>query len=377
MRRMTTLAALVGLVAAACGTPTTTTTTPPSTQPAAPQQTTTTPPPSTSPQESEAPGSVVFFGYEDSFLPDVLQPFEARTGIQVETPAFADEDETEAKLRAGFQADVVELCSGEAGSMIEAGLLQPIDTSRIEAWDQIFSSFKEGEDVIDDQGNVWIVPLQGGPFGIVYLADEVEPITSYQQLFFGDYEGDIAVSEEPVSTIWDMAMALGYGPQVDDITDDQVVEAVDALIATDRIRTTWSEDGDLIQLLATGEVVAAAHATPDIAEALQEEGINAVYVAPSEGQILWKCGHGISANAKNLDAAYALINHYLDPEMQLVFAEEYGYMASNSAILDVAPPELVEELRLDDPGAIDQVTIPEGLPENEEFWDDQWQRFAG
>ena len=358
MRRSVIAIATMALVLAACGGGTTTTTAAESVG-------------------TSGGGTVVFFGYEDSFLPDVLEPFEEATGIDVKTPAFADEDETEAKLRAGFEADVVELCSGEAGSMIEAGLLQPVDTGRIDDWDAIFPSFKEGEDVVDEEGNVWIVPLQGGPFGIVYLADEVEPITSYQQLFFGEFEGDIAVSEEPVSTIWDMAMALGYGPRVDEITNDQVVEAVDALIALDRIRTTWSEDGDLIQLFATGEIVAAAHATPDIAAALQEEGIDAVYVAPAEGQILWKCGHGLAANAKNLDAAYRLINHYLSPEMQLVFAEEYGYLASNSKILDVAPPELVEELRLDDPGAVDQVTIPEGLPDDEEFWDDQWQRFAG
>ena len=308
MRRSVIAIATMALVLAACGGGTTTTTAAES-------------------AGTSGGGTVVFFGYEDSFLPDVLEPFEEATGIDVKTPAFADEDETEAKLRAGFEADVVELCSGEAGAMIEAGLLQPVDTGRIDDWDAIFPSFKEGEDVVDEDGNVWIVPLQGGPFGIVYLADEVEPITSYEQLFFGDYEGDIAVSEEPVSTIWDMAMALGYGPRVDEITNDQVVDAV--------------------------------------------------YVAPAEGQILWKCGHGLAANAKNLDAAYRLINHYLSPEMQLVFAEEYGYLASNSKILDVAPPELVEELRLDDPGAVDQVTIPEGLPDDEEFWDEQWQRFAG
>lgn len=331
----------------------------------------------TSAQPAQPSGSVVFFGYEDSFLPEVLDPFVESTGVEVNTPAFGDEDETEAKLRAGFQADVVEMCSGEAGSLIEAGLVQPIDTSRIDKWDAIFDSFKEGEDVVDEDGNVWIVPLQGGPFGIVYLEDETGPITSYDQLFFGDVGGDIAVSEEPVSTIWDVAMALGYGPGIEEITDDQAIEAVDALVDIDRIRTTWSEDGDLIQLFATGEIVAASHATPDIAEALLEEDINAVYVAPEEGQILWKCGQGIAADAQNLDAAYLLINHYVDAEMQLIFAEEYGYMASNSEILDIADQELIADLGLDDPGSIDLVTIPEGLPDKEDLWDEEWQRFAG
>ncbi len=325
-----------------------------------------------------ASSTVVFFGYEDSFLDSVLDPFVESTGMDVKTPAFADEDETETKLRAGFEADVVELCAGEVGSMIESGLLQPVDTSRISAWDSVFDSVKAGEGVIAENGDVYIVPLQGGPFGIVYLAEEVTtPITSYSQLFDPGFDGDIAVSEESISTIWDVAMALGHGPEVDQITDAQVVEAVDVLTGLDTVRTTWSEDGDLVQLFAAGEIIAANHATPDIAEALQDEGINAVYVAPEEGQILWKCGQGISANATNLDGAYALINHYLDPEMQLIFAEEYGYLASNSEILDIAPQELVDDLGLADPGAIDLVTIAEGLPDNEDFWEEEWSRFAG
>jgi len=85
-------------------------------------------------QPSTPSGSVVFFGHEDSFLLDVLNPFVESTGVEVNRREFDDEDETETKLRAGFQADVVEICSGEAGSLIEAGLVQPIDTGRIDKW---------------------------------------------------------------------------------------------------------------------------------------------------------------------------------------------------------------------------------------------------
>ncbi len=322
--------------------------------------------------------SVVFFAYEDTFLPDVLIPFKKSTGIVVNTPAFADEDEIETKLRAGFKADVVELCAGEVSSMIESNLLQTIDPSRIKDWGAIFDSFKQGEGVVSPAGDIYIVPLNGGPFGIVYLADEVAtPIKSYKQFFSSGLGGDIAVNSEPVSTIWDMANSLGYGPEVKNISNDQVVEAVDALIALDTIRTTWSNDGDLIQLFAAGEIVAANHTTPEIAVKLQEVGINAVYVAPEEGQIMWSCGLGISANATHVDAAYELINHYLDPNMQLIVSREYIYFASNSRILEVASPDLVEELSLADPGSSEKPGLSEALPDDELFWDEQWGRFGG
>ena len=98
-------------------------------------------------------GTLVFFAYEDSFLPDVLDSFrEQHPDLMIETPAFADEDETETKLRAGFRADVVELCAGEVGDMVSGGLLAPIDTSRIDDWDLILPIFRDGLGTVGDSG---------------------------------------------------------------------------------------------------------------------------------------------------------------------------------------------------------------------------------
>ena len=154
-------------------------------------------------------GTLVFFAYEDSFLPDVLDPFrEMHPDLAIETPAFADEDETETKLRAGFRADVVELCAGEVGDMVSGGLLAPIDTSRIDDWDLILPIFRDGLGTVDDTGNAYMVPLQGGASGLIYNTDMVAGgISSFEELFFGDWDGTIAVSNEPINTIGDMLLA--------------------------------------------------------------------------------------------------------------------------------------------------------------------------
>jgi spermidine/putrescine-binding protein len=331
-------------------------------------------------QGSGISGTLVMFAYEDSFLPRVMDPFEAaHPELTVQKPNFEDEEEAETKLRAGFQADIVEMCAGETGGMIAGGLLQPIDTTRIDDWDKIFPLFLGGEGTVDDAGNVYMVPLQGGTSGIIYNTDAIpEGISSYQELFFGDYEGYIAISESYGNSIADMALALGYGPDIWAIDATQVAEAVDQLIALKgtRIRTTFAGDADLVNLLATQEVVASAHGFPSLVATLAEAGVNADYVAPAEGEISWVCGHGISATAQNVDAAYALINHYLSVESQVAFAEEEEYLATNSRVLEEADPEVIAQYGLDAPGEAYTGAIPESEPENDEVWLDEWRRYV-
>ena len=76
------------------------------------------------------------------------------------------------KLQNGFQADVINVCTEETQRMVDLGLLQPIDTSRIEAWDTLFPSLKDQEGVMVD-GEVYMVPNVGGTSGIIYNPEEV------------------------------------------------------------------------------------------------------------------------------------------------------------------------------------------------------------
>ena len=52
----------------------------------------------------------------------------------------------------------------------------------------------------------------------------------------------------------------------------------------------------------------------------------------------WMCGMGISANAENVPAAYAWLNHFLSTDIQKYFAEKWNYLASNEKTLaDLEP----------------------------------------
>ena len=52
----------------------------------------------------------------------------------------------------------------------------------------------------------------------------------------------------------------------------------------------------------------------------------------------------LSADAQNVDAAYAAMNYYISPPTQSFYAESYTYIVSDQRTLDELEPALVQEL---------------------------------
>jgi spermidine/putrescine-binding protein len=82
----------------------------------------------------DAPIIFEWSGYEDPLLnPAYMQKYPEGP----EFSFFGDEDEAFEKLRAGYKADVAHPCSQSIIKWREAGLLQPLDTSKIAGWNDI------------------------------------------------------------------------------------------------------------------------------------------------------------------------------------------------------------------------------------------------
>src|SRR5262249_20630342 len=60
---------------------------------------------------------------------------------------FGDEDEAFEKLRAGFKADLAHPCSQSVLKWREAGLLQPLDTSKIAGWKDLLPGIMAMKDL--------------------------------------------------------------------------------------------------------------------------------------------------------------------------------------------------------------------------------------
>ncbi len=322
-----------------------------------------------------ATGSITFFAYEDAFEPELLDPFTAANpDADVRTAAFSSGDETVTKLQGGFQADVVNVCVEDTVRMVNLGLLQPIDTSRIPAWDSMFPAFKDLEGVSVD-GEVYLVPMVGGSSGIMYDAEEVpEGFDSYASVFDEAYAGRIGLDDDPLSGIAIAAMAIGITDPLN--LDDAELEQVKAFLIEKKplLRSLVKGDSDQYQLFKSDEIDVVVPGYKGSTETLKKDGEPVEYAIANEGQLTWTCGYSIGANAANVDGAYALINHYAQPETQGWQAENFFYLVSNEATLDAVSAKTVEEAGLEDPGSFENA-IPYSVPENYDAWQQVWREF--
>jgi spermidine/putrescine transport system substrate-binding protein len=319
-------------------------------------------------------GTVTLFGYEDNFVPEVIDPFlEANPDLNVQTAVFGSNDEAVTKLQNGFQADVINVCTEETGRMVDLGLLQPIDTSRIDAWNTLFPSLKEQDGVVVD-GEVYMIPNVGGTSGIIYNPDEVpQGVDSYRDLFEDPaLAGQVTLEDSAATVIAITALALGHEDPFA-LSEEDITEIKDYLIEhKSAIRALFKGDADFLSLYRTGEII-AGFGYHDYRAAMTREEIPVEFV-PGEGSLAWICGMSLSANTQNEDAAYAAMNHYISPQTQSFYAETYTYLVSDQRTLDELKPALVEELGLDDPSQLD-AAIALQLPENYDLWLDAYREF--
>ena len=319
-------------------------------------------------------GTIRLYSYSDGFDPKYMETFfETYPNIQLETAAFGSNEEAVAKIQAGFEADVINSCVDEATlEMVNKGMYQPLDVSRLEHWDDIWPGMKELPGVVVD-GDVYIVPVDAGTAGIMYNADEITtPPTSWTDLFDPQYAGRASLEDLAITALDVGALANGIENPLE-MTPDQLEMVKQFLIDhRDQFRTFWKGEADVKAQFKSGEIVIAS-GYPGTAKSLRKEGVNVQFVAAEEGQMLWTCGYGISPDIaeENLDAAYALLNWYTSLPPQVYAATNWNYLTSNQGIIDAVPQKVVEEASLDSLFTLENA-IPASPPDDRASWVAAW-----
>jgi spermidine/putrescine transport system substrate-binding protein len=357
-RRMTGLVAVVLVVAAACSSDG--------------DKGAATPSASSSGAPAALTGTVRIFSFEDELVPEVLDPFkEANPDLKVETATFSSSDEAVTKLQAGFQADLVNVCVRDTQRLSDLGLIQPIDTSKVTDWDSIIPAFKNFQGVQVD-GTTYMVPNEGGIAGLIWNPKEVpDGLTSWKDVFENPaLAGKATIEDSPYYAIAIAALALGYQDPYA-LTDEDLQKVKDYFIAhKDQFRTFYEGDSQFLNLYKSGEIVGGMGFN-DYPVTLSQTGQDATFLPASEGTLTWTCGWAVPKSAQNVDAAYALINHYLAPPAQDFYAKTYNYWISNQKSIDALPDDVVKALSLDHPDVM-QTAIATQIAPNYDEWLKVW-----
>ena len=196
-------------------------------------------------------------------MPGYIKGFtEQYPDVNLRASAYDSGDAAIAKLRAGFEADVINLCVEEDAEMaVKLGLVQPLDISRIENWDRIFPGFlklpgrhharrqalhgprrrRSHRPALRHHGGLARPDLVQGP---------VRP----------EVQGQGRDDRLPVTAIQIGALALGYTDPLH-LTDEQLENVKNLYIEAKKngqFRTFYQTDSDQVTLFKGHEVVAHA-----------------------------------------------------------------------------------------------------------------------
>jgi spermidine/putrescine transport system substrate-binding protein len=287
----------------------------------------------------------VLFQWEDYVDPPFLAQYRNARGEAPQTSIYADEDEALAKMRAGFKPDVMGPCYYEFPRWQEAGLLQPVDTTKLTNWNKISPALRDLPGISAGPGKVWFVPHYWGNTSITYrtdLAPEYVGHESWDILFDPKYKGRVAVLEGVDDTVPFIARMIGVDAYNMSDADWQKVQAkLKELIG--QVRFVSSDDTSLAQGLASGELVAAM-SWRVIYATLKAQGKPVAYMNPPGGMFTYVCGLAIHKDAKNYDKAVALVDSSLSDEAAHYTIDHIGDGPANVQALEKEPDAEFERL---------------------------------
>ncbi|MBM3584858.1 MAG: hypothetical protein FJX36_10690 [Alphaproteobacteria bacterium] len=107
-------------------------------------------------------------------LPEFHQAFIDKNGGSPSFTFFAELEEALNKIIAGYKADVSHPCASSVDKWVDAGIVKPIDTARVEQWDNIFPLMRDIPTVHRAEGGAWMMPWDWGNSSILYRSDLVD-----------------------------------------------------------------------------------------------------------------------------------------------------------------------------------------------------------
>ena len=281
-------------------------------------------------------------GYD---IPELLGQYQEKHGVYPDMAPYASSNDALAKVRSGFVVDVLHPCNSNAPLWVDAGVVQPIDTSKLSHWDDVIPSLKT---IAAVDGKTWFAPMDWGQTSVTYRTDLVDfpdGEESWSVLWDERYKGRVAMIGNEGDSWW--CAAIYAGVPFDEIETDENIEKIARLLREQvpLVRMYTDDMTSVEQALASGEL-AAAMTWNSSAVALKAEGVPVEFASPKEGALTWVCGAMIHVDAPHVDKAHDVIDSLLNPQSGRFLINDYGYGHSNRKSFDLVSVERLAELGL-------------------------------
>ncbi|MFD1326694.1 ABC transporter substrate-binding protein [Mycoplana ramosa] len=274
--------------------------------------------------------------------PADFEAFKAATGCAVDMNVFGSNEEMLAKLQAGGTGwDVVVATNYTITTYVGEGIIEEIDLSRLPNYDKTATDPRfAGPGIVD--GKTYAIPRNVGTTGFCLNTADFSGTrpTSWKEfwdLTKGELSGRSIVHDYQLTAIGNALKYFGYSfnsvdPKELEDAEKLLIEAKPHLFAITSDYQPPMRSGDAAMSMCwTGDATQLHRDIPEI-----------VYILGKEGGEIWSDFFTIPASAPHKDAAYALIDFLLEPNMAAKEAQFHGYATGDSRVDALLPAEMRE-----------------------------------
>lgn len=291
-------------------------------------------------------------GYEDpNFHPDYV----AKHGASPTFTFFGDEDEALAKLMSGFKVDIAHPCSQTVAKWRDAGLIEPLDTSRIVGWDDLMTGITGMKDLVTTaDGKAWFLPFDWGNAALIYRTDKIEESEVESLHAFADpkFEGRVSIGDNVDDAYALASLAIGLKDWTK-MTDEQFVQASDFLRKVHKnVLLYWTDGTEIAQAMAGGDVDLAWAWNESVKTLARDNVPVKLKKDTKEGLSTWVCGYvHLKDNPGSDDKVYDYLSAVNTPPVSAYLVNQWGYGHANDKGMKAIP---VEELEASGYADVDQ-----------------------
>lgn len=297
-----------------------------------------------------AADSIRVYNWNDYIAPQVLADFTKATGIAVEYHTYASAEELDKILASGESIDIAVPSQNVLPPLIKAGLVQPLDMSRLPNRKHLDKQLLSKLAAVDPQ-NRYAVPYLWGAVGLAINTPQAEaayggPLPSSWSLLFDPTQSSklascgVSVLDAPDEMFYNL---LSYqGRSLTDSSPGRLRKAGEALMGL-RPNLRYVDSERYIDDLNQGRLCVAVAWVGDALGA-SDAGQPVQFVVPEEGSTLFIDNLVIPSSARRADLAHQFIDYLMQPQVAAQISSETLYPSANLGAQQFLEPKLREQL---------------------------------
>lgn len=291
----------------------------------------------------------------------ILSDFKAKSGVGKTVGTAATFPDAQTKILSGAKDfDVWETIAERLPAVVMTKNVSPVPTKDLKNWGNIRDTFTKPNPKLGPKaqitGQIWADAGQTSLYMVptVYNYDSIgynpsvvsaEEANSWTAIFDKKWKGKSGLNTDPLIAIGQAILAmnsLGLSDVKNPGNPDkkQIDEAIKFLIAKKKegqFRALWGDFGELVNLMASGEMVVCDAWQPAVM-AVKAQGRPCKYATPKEGYRAWAIGVSVLAKSPNKAAAIAYADYWLSGPPAIAVSEQ-GYYSPSTNVKKVMAPE--------------------------------------